>query len=289
MPVSIRSTALDGALQINGVDAIAFNSGGISAKPPTITTSVGANTLNITLNPCVLDFRNVPASASGSTSISITSPLTLTAPSGATLGTIGGITATLAILALNIAGTVELGIVNVDNGIVLNESLPIRALVLNTVSNISNTIYSITGPTQVAFRIVGYIEISQATPGVWVAAPTKVVGSSSNVLDMLSSERPMTQFQQQDVTFLSNTGSNGLFLISNGELYQTAGDAGSIANYSSPSQGNGSQTKYGVYGQWVKVNLNTAGNMPTGEVIKVVYTGEDTYVLTSTGQLYYWA
>lgn len=144
----------------------------------TIGSSVSGNALNVTMAPTVIDFRS-PILGSGSiNSRTLTSTTSMTVPAGATLGTISGVPAKLAILAIDNAGTVELAITNISFGssIILDESSLINTVGLTNSSNSANTIYSTTARTGVAYRVVGFVASTQATPGTWSASPTQVQG-----------------------------------------------------------------------------------------------------------------
>jgi len=43
-------------------------------------------------------------------------------------------------------------------------------------ADVAGTIYSNTARSNVAYRVVGYIQITEATAGTWASAPTQIVG-----------------------------------------------------------------------------------------------------------------
>ena len=79
-------------------------------------------------------------------------------------------------LALNNAGTLELAVVNIAGGNDLTETGLINTTTIAGGSNTANVIYSTTGRTGVAYRVIGYIESTQATAGTWVTAPSTIQG-----------------------------------------------------------------------------------------------------------------
>lgn len=162
-----------------------------SAVTPTqlqpITASVAANALTIGLNPTALDFRT-PAGSSGlPLSRSVDTPITLTVPSGATLGTTSGQQSRLIFLALDNAGTVELGIVREGGGLLLDETNLVSTVAISASSNTAGTVYSQTARTTVAYRVVGFVDITEATAGVWATAPSLVQGVGGQAMASQSS------------------------------------------------------------------------------------------------------
>jgi hypothetical protein len=150
----------------------------------TITTSVATNILTLGLNPCSLDFRSSTASSGATTTRQVTSAISMTVSNGSTLGTVSGILSKLAVLAIDNAGTVELAVVNANAYGLLNE----RNLISTTAEGGTGTadsgtvIYSTTARTSVPFRIVGYIESTQATAGAWATSPSNVAGMGGAIV-----------------------------------------------------------------------------------------------------------
>lgn len=153
----------------------------------TVGASVTSNTLVATLQPCVIDFRS-PSLGSGTiTTQSVTTALTVTAPAGATLGTANATLGRIIVLAILAAGNVELALVNLAGGINLDETTLINTTAITSGSNLANAIYSTTARTGVPFRVVGYIESTQATAGTWTTVPSTVQGAGGQAMASLSS------------------------------------------------------------------------------------------------------
>jgi hypothetical protein len=108
----------------------------------------------------------------------------MTVSNGSTLGTASGILAKLAVLAIDNAGTVELAVVNANAYGLLDE----RSLISTTAEGGTGTadsgtvIYSTTARTSVPFRIVGYVESTQATAGAWATSPSNIAGMGGAIL-----------------------------------------------------------------------------------------------------------
>lgn len=152
-----------------------------------VTATVASNALTAGLNATSLQFRATTLSSGVAQSVLAVSALSLVVPSTATLGTVSAIQSRLVLLAINNAGTVELAIVNIAGGNNLDETTLISTTALSTGSTSSNVIYSTTARTSVPFRVVGYIESTQATAGTWATAPSTIQGIGGQALAALSS------------------------------------------------------------------------------------------------------
>lgn len=151
---------------------------------PTITATVATNILTLGLNACSLDFRSSTASSGATTTRNVTAAISMTVSNGSTLGTASGILAKLAVLAIDNAGTVELAVVNANAYGLLDE----RVLISTTAEGGTGTadsgtvIYSTTARTSVPFRIVGYVESTQATAGAYATAPSNIAGMGGAIV-----------------------------------------------------------------------------------------------------------
>jgi hypothetical protein len=151
---------------------------------PTITATVATNILTLGLNPCSLDFRSSTASSGATTTRNVTTAISMTVSNGSTLGTANAILAKLAVLAIDNAGTVELAVVNANAYGLLDE----RNLISTTAEGGTGTadsgtvIYSTTARTSVPFRIVGYIELTQATAGAYATSPSNIAGMGGAIV-----------------------------------------------------------------------------------------------------------
>ena len=173
---------------------LTFSGGGSMTKPPeagiqSITATVAANALTVTLNPTVLDFRSATLGSGVPVARVISSAITTTVSSGSTLGTVSGNQSRIVILAIDNAGAIELAVVNIAGGNNLTET----GLISTTAeggagaADSSNVIYSTAARTNVAYRVVGYVESTQATAGAWATAPSTVQGYGGQALASMSS------------------------------------------------------------------------------------------------------
>jgi hypothetical protein len=109
-------------------------------------------------------YRQVPVTGGGFDVISTTSSLSLTVPSGATLGTASGVNAYLYVYLLNNVGANEIAISGSrkwDEGVLQNTT------VLNTSSDSGDVLYSTTARTGVPVRLIRRLLTNQATAGTW--------------------------------------------------------------------------------------------------------------------------
>lgn len=152
-----------------------------------ISASVASNALTLALSPTSLDFRSGSLTSGAVSTRSIGAAISLLVPAGATLGTVSGQRARLAVLAIDNAGTVELAVANLAGGINLDEASLISTTAISAAASSASVIYSATARASVPFRVVGYVDITAAVAGTWAAAPATVQGVGGQALTALSS------------------------------------------------------------------------------------------------------
>ena len=181
-----KPNGTQGALLVNGADAFLFDSTGIDS-PVSIGASVAANAMTLTLTKCGLRFRSATLTSGTPSYVTTASDLSLTIPSGATLGTTNAVASRLVLLALNNAGTMELGVVNLAGGVNLDETGLISTTAISAAASSASVVYSNTARTNVAYRVIGSIDSTQATAGTWASAPSLVQPYMGNAMDALQS------------------------------------------------------------------------------------------------------
>lgn len=162
-------------------------SGGMNDKIQPITASVGSSALTITLNPTSLDFRSATIGSGTVTTVSNAAAISVVVPSTATLGTVSAVQSRLVVLAINNAGTMELAVTNISGGSALDETGVISTTLIAAASNSATLYYSTTARTSVAYRVVGYVESTQATAGTWATAPSTIQGYGGQAVAAMSS------------------------------------------------------------------------------------------------------
>jgi hypothetical protein len=189
---------------------------------------VAGNDLIITINPGTWDFRSTTLTDGTPTEVTLSSPVTITVPNGATLGTINGQAARLAVLAINNGGAIEAAVVNLAGGNQLDETNLITTTTIGTGADSNNVIYSTTGRTNVAYRLVGFIDITEAAAGVWATGPTLVQPTGGQALATLSgigygqTWQNVAGSRSSGVTYYNTTGKPiSVSIFTNGALAST--------------------------------------------------------------------
>jgi hypothetical protein len=148
-----------------------------------ITASAAGNALTITLNPCVISFRSPSLDSGAVNTRVVSSPISTVISSGSTGGTTNGALARLVIFAMDVNGVVELGWLN---GVGQNQfSSPIVTTLAEGgagAADLAGNLYSTTARTNVPWRILGDINITQATAGTWVNQPSAINGLALRLL-----------------------------------------------------------------------------------------------------------
>ena len=198
-------------------ETLTFEGGGSMTKVPEsviqpITATAATNALTITLNPTTLDFRSATLTSGTVVSRVISSAISVTVSSGSTLGTVSAVQSRIVVLALDNAGTVELAVVNIAGGNDLTETGVISTTAEGGAgaADSNNVIYSTTARTSKAYRVVGYIESTQATAGTWATAPSTIQGCGGQALTAMSSlgygQTPQVITVVQSTTYYNTTG-----------------------------------------------------------------------------------
>lgn len=175
-------------VEYNGTYMVVLDpvSSGYSGLSP-VSASVASNALTCSLAATALAFRSATLSNGAVTPLS-TGNLSLTVPSGATLGTISGVQATLALLVAYNGGSPVLCVANVAGGLDLSETNLISPTTISGSSNSASTIYSASAVSANSpYRVVGFINITEATAGTWATAPTLVQGQGGEAFASMQS------------------------------------------------------------------------------------------------------
>ena len=181
--VTSAGVAVTGTLSASG----GITATGLTDKIQPITASVAASALTVTLNPTILDFRASPLTSGTVTTIAVPAAISVTIPSTSTMGTVSAVQSRIVVIAINNAGTVELAAVNISGGSVLDETTLITTTAAVAAGNSATAYYSTTARTGVAYRVVGYVESTQATAGTWATAPSTLQGYGGQALAAMSS------------------------------------------------------------------------------------------------------
>jgi hypothetical protein len=166
----------------------------MSASPVTvpqiqsISASVASNALTVNYAGSRLDFRNATAGNGAPISNVLVSANAITIPSGATLGTVSGQTARLVFLEAYNGGSPVLCVANLSGGLNLDETGLISPTTISAGATAANVIYSATAVSANSpYRIVGFVDVTEAAAGTWATAPSLVQGAGGQALAALSS------------------------------------------------------------------------------------------------------
>ena len=190
-----------------------------------ITASAASSALTITLSPTVLDFRSATIGSGTVTTVSNSTSISVVVPSTATLGTVSAVQSRLVVLAINNAGTMELAVTNISGGSDLSETGVISTTLIAAASNSATLYYSTTARTSVAYRVVGYVESTQATAGTWATAPSTLQGYVGQALAAMSSLgygqtwQTVTGSRAVATTYYNTTGKPIVFVVYAAVLY----------------------------------------------------------------------
>lgn len=138
--------------------------------PSLATPSLSAGAMTISLNTCTIPFRSSTLTTGGTTEL-LCSGLSLTVPSGATLGASSAVLARLVVGVVNNSGTPVLIIGNIST-LSIDTSVLISPTLITSGSTSAGVWYSASSVgSSLPFRIVGFIDSTQATAGTYATAP----------------------------------------------------------------------------------------------------------------------
>lgn len=215
-----------------------------------ISASVGSNALTISASALTLDFRSATIGSGAVSTVSGT-PANLVISSGSTLGTISAQQSRIAVLALNNAGTIELAAVNMSGGTDLTETGVISTTAEGGAgaADSATVVYSTTARSNLAYRVIGYVESTQATAGTWATAPSTIQGQGGQALAAMSSlgygQMPQSVTRNAGTTYYNTTGKPILWKIYTGASSSHIATIGGLAhgNVAMPASA-GSESTY---------------------------------------------
>jgi hypothetical protein len=241
-----------------------------------ISASVAANALTISASALTLDFRSTTLTSGTVTTVSGT-PANLVISSGSTLGTVSATQSRIVVLALNNAGTIELAAVNISGGTNLTETnlLSTTAEGGAGAADSASVVYSTTARTSLAYRVIGYIESTQATAGTWATAPSTIQGYGGQALSAMSS----VGYGQ---TWQTLTGSRA-----GGTTYYNTTGKPIVVSFNIGTSGSNASGTFTVGGNAAWTGSTTGAGVSQSGVVLVPVGAS--YVLTvSTGSLSAW-
>lgn len=211
----------------------------------TLASSVAGNAMTIALktavgvDPSAGDPVIITIPIGGNyTTLTITSALSITVPAGATLGTVNGQTNRIWLGIFNNSGTPVLGVYNsVDsagpNILCWDESSFPNGTAITSGSGNSQTWYTASTTTGQPFRIIGYVESTQATAGTWASAASKIslygpgikrpgdivkTRSATISAGSTSTSATFAPLTSQNITIAPSSAANMISVFANGTI-----------------------------------------------------------------------
>jgi hypothetical protein len=163
-----------------------------------LTASVGSSALTVALkdaagddpsggSPCTITFRDATISTGTYADVSATAATSVVVSSGSTLGSTSAVAYYVYVYAINNAGTLELAVSNklFDQTNIASSTTEGGAGGADS----GTTMYSTTGRSNVAIRLIGRILSTQATAGTWASAVTSI-----DLISDISYREPIRQY-----------------------------------------------------------------------------------------------
>lgn len=251
-----------------GISAtVAANALTIALKQADGTTDPSSGTSAVNVS-----FRNATITTGGYTSVSATGAVSVVIPSGTTIGTKSGKKHYIYVYAINNAGTLELAVSlqQFDPGSVVTTAA-ISGGATNT------TLYSTTARTNVPARLIGRINVSEATAGTWATSPTEV--SVNPKLDTFIPIRYTPTFGGGFGT-VDETSAKTFYTYVNGWLFINGGfKAGTVS---------GSEASITLPSSYVVSSFLTTA-VPVGNGTKLTSNGSYLYYDGSSATKLFWS
>lgn len=260
-----------------GVKA-AIDSYSVTSRPSilqSITVAAAANALTGTYNGGILAFRSGTLGTGTPTTLTVGS-LSITIPTGATLGAVNAVAARFVYAVANNAGTPVLCVANIAGGLQMDETNLISPTTISAGATSASTWYSASAvAANSAYRVIGFSDSTQATAGTYATQPSLVQGMGGQALTTMSSigygqtYSNVTGSRVSGTTYY-NTTSKPILLIIRNQLGSTLGPAltvnGVVVGQASTAAGNianvpltaivpafGSYSATGGWDSWVEL------------------------------------
>ena len=152
-----------------------------------ITVEAASNALTGTYNGGTLGFRSGTLGTGTPTTLTVGS-LSITIPTGATLGAVNAVAARFVYAVANNAGTPVLCVANIAGGLQMDETNLISPTTISAGATSSATWYSASAvAANSAYRVIGFADNTQATAGTYATQPSLVQGMGGQALVAMSS------------------------------------------------------------------------------------------------------
>lgn len=112
--------------------------------------------------------------------------LSITIPSGATLGALNGVQFKVGVGVINDGGTLRLAVVGRPSG--LQDDSLVSSTTIDAAADTARTLYTGTAVTTKRLRILGYATYTLTTAGTWATAPSDVLLTRAGATEILVTE-----------------------------------------------------------------------------------------------------
>lgn len=229
-----------------------------------ITPSVGSNALTLGVSGGVLDFRNATL-ASGPINAGVVIPAaTIVVPAAATLGAVSAVQARFVLAVAYNGGTPVLCVANISGGLQMDETNLISPTTISGSATSNAVWYSASAVSANSpYRIVGFVDNTQATAGTYVTLPSLVQGCGGQALTALSSlgygQTWQSVSRTPGTTYYNTTGKP---IVYSGSGVTSASAGGYSLNIA--INGGTAFTICGTYSNAAGVNVGGAVIIPAG-------------------------
>lgn len=234
-----------------------------------LTAVAAGNDLVITLAATTLDFRDDSLPSGAVTTLTTTTNTTLTVVNGATLGSASGVSTRYEVVAMDNGGVLELAVANLSGGNVTDDTKLLSTTILNTGSDSANVYYSATARTSLPQRYVGFIQLSQASAGVYASQPTQVQGAGGTLRQSVPKARAYANVtgSRAFATTYTNNNAREMDVIVTGTLASNTQTLDALVD------GNAIGTPSGFDGNGGQYRPHVFFTVPAGSTYRVNATG----------------
>jgi hypothetical protein len=162
---------------------ISFGTQAAASQSFDVAASVAGNAMTLSLNPCVLSWRNPTLSNGTPVTLTIPSTLTCVIPNTATLGTVSATAARFVMVVFYNGGTPVMGVINIAGGAQLDGTNLVSPTTISAAATSASTFYSSSAVSANSpYVIVGLVDHTQTVAGTYASNPTMVQGVAGPAL-----------------------------------------------------------------------------------------------------------
>lgn len=189
---------------------ISFGNTSAATNGLDVSAVASGNTLVCTLQPCTLSWRNPTLTNGQPVTAEVSNAITITLPTGATLGQVNNTQADFAIVCYYNGGVPVLGAINIGGGAQLDETNVVSPTTISASATSASTHYSASSVSANSpYKIVGLVRHTQVTAGTYAAQPTVVQGIGGQALAAMASlgygQTPQLVTRNSGTTYYNTT------------------------------------------------------------------------------------